>query len=119
MAYDILGDVVSASEVASARIFDVVSLGVPTVDADGEGTRIGWTAFDGEAECFTTYRVMFGVGRPPSVVLSEVSGIGSVAVETDALHSGTTYQLRVDAVRVTTLGSFVAARSETVIYTVP
>jgi hypothetical protein len=119
MAYDILGDVVSASGVASARIFDVVSLGVPTVDADGEGTRIGWTAFDGEAECFTTYRVMFGVGRPPSVVLSEVSGIGSVAVETDALHSGTTYQLRVDAVRVTTLGSFVAARSETVIYTVP
>lgn len=119
MAYDILNDIVSASGVASARIFDVLSLGTPTVEADGALTRIGWTAFDGDAACFTSYRVLFGVGRPPSVLLSEVSDMARTSIETDTLHAGTTYQLRIDAVRSTTLGSFVAARSETVIYTVP
>lgn len=119
MAYDILGDVVSASPVASARIFERLDLGIPTVEPAGERTRIAWSAFTGSADCFTSYRVLFGVGRPPGVVLSEVSDPDEVAIETDALHAGTTYQLRVDAVRVTTLGSFVAGRSQTVFYTVP
>jgi hypothetical protein len=119
MAYDILGDVVSASGVASARIFDVLDLGLPAVEVDGGTTRIGWEPFTGDAGCFTSYRVLFGVGRPPSVVLTEVSDPDDVSIETDALHSGTTYQLRIDAVRVTTLGSFVSGRSQTVFYTVP
>ena len=38
---------------------------------------------------------------------------------TDALRSGVTYQLRVDAVRSTTLGSFVLGQTDTVSFTVP
>ena len=119
MAYDILGDVVSASPVASARIFEVLDLGVPTVETNGALTTIEWEPFSADAGCFSSFRVMFGVGRPPSVVLSERSDPDAVSIETDALHSGTTYQLRVDAVRVTPLGSFVSARSQTVFYAVP
>jgi hypothetical protein len=119
MAYDILGDVVSASQVASARIFEVRDLGQPVVETDQGITHIEWHRFSGEAECFTSYRVLFGAGRPPSILLTEVSHPDRTSIETDALHSGTTYQLRVDAVRVTTLGSFVSGRSETVFYTVP
>ena len=119
MAYDILGDVVSASPVASARIFEVLDLGTPTVETDGAITTIEWEPFSGEAGCFSSFRVLFGVGRPPAVVLSELSDPSAVSIETDALHAGTTYQLRVDAVRVTPLGSFASARSQTVFYTVP
>ena len=119
MAYDILGDVVSASQVASAQILERLDLGTPTVESAGELTRIEWSAFSGPGECFSSYRVLFGVGRPPAVVLSEVSDPDVASIETDALHSGTTYQLRVDAVRVTTLGSIVSGRSETIFYTVP
>ena len=119
MAYDILGDVVSASPVASARIFEVLDLGVPAVETDGEVTTIEWEPFSAEAGCFTSYRVLFGDGRPPAVVLSELSDPDVVSIQTDALHSGRTYQLRIDAVRVTTLGSFVSGRTQTVFYTVP
>jgi hypothetical protein len=41
------------------------------------------------------------------------------SAETDALHSGATYQLTVEAVRVTTLGSFVAGETSVATYTVP
>jgi hypothetical protein len=119
MAYDILGDVVSASQVASAQVLERLDLGTPTVEPAGELTRIAWSAFSGPGECFSSYRVLFGVGRPPGVVLSEVSDPDRASIETDALHSGTTYQLRIDAVRVTTLGSIVSGRSETIFYTVP
>jgi hypothetical protein len=119
MAYDPLDDVVSASQVASARIFDVLDLGTPDIETDGDTTTIEWSAFSGEPNCFSSYRILFGIGRPPATVLSEIFEADVSAITTDALDSGTTYQLRIDAVRVTTLGSFVAARSETVVYTVP
>ena len=119
MAYDILNGVVSASPVRSARIDRVAALGTPEVTADDGGTRLAWEPFTGGAECFSSYRLMFGSGRPPNTVLSVVSDQEAASAVTDALHGGATYQLRVDAVRSTTLGDLVVGRSETVFYTVP
>ncbi len=120
VAYDTLGDVVSASPVRMATIEQRLDLGEPLVEPAGNGTtRIAWSSFAGIPECFSVYRVMVGTGTAPGEVLSEVSDPRVTSVETDALHSGATYQLRIDAVRATTLGSFVAARSDTVLYTVP
>jgi hypothetical protein len=121
MAYDILNDPVSASPVRVASIERVDSLGEPDVtDAGGARTRISWQALDPDAPtgCFSAYRVLFGVGWP-STVLTEISDRSATQIETDALHSGTTYQLRVDAIRVTPLGSLVVGRSRTMLYTVP
>jgi hypothetical protein len=121
MAYDILNDPVSTSPVRVAHIEAVDSLGEPDVAEAGDGvTRIGWGALaeDAEAGCFSSYRVLFGSGRP-STVLTEVSDRGQTGIETDALTSGATYLLRVDAVRVTPLGNLLVGRSRTVVYTVP
>jgi hypothetical protein len=52
-------------------------------------------------------------------VLTEVSDRDQTEIESDALNAGTTYQLRIDAVRVTPLGSLVVGRSRTAFYTVP
>lgn len=116
MAYDILNDVVSTSPVRSAVIGQVLELGDLAAASDGDATELSWPAYEGPTNCISTYRLMVGVGRPPHEVLSDQS---TTSVRTDALHAGTTYQLRVDAVRVTPLGSFVTAHSETLVYTVP
>jgi len=102
MAYDILNDVVSASPVRSAVIGDVLDLGPVEAATVGAATSLSWPAF--------------GIGVPPHTILSDQS---ATSIKTDALHAGTTYQIQVEAVRVTTLGSFVSARSEILAYTVP
>lgn len=116
MAYDILNDPVSVSPVRSATIGAVLDLGDLTASTTDGVTVLAWPAYAGPDGCLSSYRVMAGIGRPPSTVVSDQS---RPTIETDALHAGTTYQLRVDAVRVTPLGSFVTARSGTLVYTVP
>lgn len=121
MAYDILNDPVSASPVRVAHIEPVDSLGEPDIADAGEGvTRISWQELDPDAEmgCFSAYRIMFGGGWP-ATVLTEISDRAHTEIETDALHPGSTYQIRIDAVRVTPLGSLVVGRSRTMVYTVP
>jgi hypothetical protein len=52
-------------------------------------------------------------------VLAIVSGRDTTELLTDALHAGIGYQLRVQAVRATTLGAFVVGESEATGYVVP
>lgn len=120
MAYDILNGVVGASPVRSARIDPPVDLGDLGVEAIESGaTRLTWEAFSGPDECFTSYRVLSAAGGSAFGVLTVISDPGTMSIETGSLHAGTTYQLRVEAVRTTTLGEIIAGRSETVAYAVP
>lgn len=120
VAYDILGDVVSVSPVRSAQIGRVADLGTPELVAGSGGrTTISWQPFTGSAACFSAYRVMLGIGGVPNSVLTVVSEQKPGSVETDALRSGTVYQLRIDGIRSTTMGDIVVGRSETVVYIAP
>ena len=90
------------------------------VDARPDGfTRLRWRPYDGFSECFSQYRVMVGIGSTPATVLTVISDQSAAEIATDALHAGTTYQLRVQAMRSTTLGSFVVGQTKTTTYTVP
>jgi hypothetical protein len=62
---------------------------------------------------------MYGINATPSIVLTVISDQASGEIQTDALHAGITYQLRVQAMRSTTLGSFVVGQTKTTTYTVP
>lgn len=119
MAYAVDGQVVSASNVESGRLTDVVDLGALHVSAADGRTRLEWEPFSGFSGCFSFYRIMFGTTGTPTTELSVVSELASGRLDTGALHSGATYQLQVDAVRVTTLGGFVAGQTEVATYTVP
>ena len=120
MAYDEAGRVVSSSPVRTGRIGEPEDLGAPRVRDAGDGaTRITWDPYGGIAECFTSYQVLQGAARVPTTVLSGIFDSDETTLETDALHAGLTYQLRVRAVRVTTLGMIVIGESETATYTVP
>jgi hypothetical protein len=120
MAYAADGRVVAASPVRPAQIHPVAELGSLRVDAQADGlTRLRWKPYEGFSECFSSYRAMYGIGGAPSTVLSVISDQSAGEVRTDALHPGVTYQLRVQAMRSTTLGSFVVGETKTTTYTVP
>jgi hypothetical protein len=118
VAYDAGNGVVGASPVVSGRMSPVVDLGATTASASDAGVRIGWEPYGGFSQCFSSYRVLYGTGVA-NTVLAVVSGQPSDTVVTSNLHPGTTYAIRVEAIRTTTLASFVIGSSQTVLYTVP
>jgi hypothetical protein len=119
MAYAVDGVVVSASSVEAGRISAVEDLGPLRVSSVEGRTRLEWEPFGGFSGCFSFYRVLFGTGGVPTTELSVVSDLNTGRLDTGALHAGTTYQLRVEAVRATTLGGFVAGQTAVATYTVP
>lgn len=120
MAYDVEGRVVAASPVRPAQIHELADLGSLRVDARPDGfTRLQWRPYDGFSECFSSYRIMYGIGSTPATVLTVISDQSAAEIQTDALHAGTTYELRVQAMRSTTLGSFVVGQTKTTTFTVP
>jgi len=120
MAYDADGVVIGSSPVRSGRLHPVANLGTLEVEpADDGGTVLRWDAYGGPAACFSHYRVQFGTSGSPSTVLAIVSGRETTELVTDALRDELTYQLRVQAVRSTTIGSFVVGETEVVTYAAP
>ena len=120
MAYDADGAVIGSSPVLGGQLKDVVDLGPTTVEPTDDGrTAIRWAPFRGSSLCFSHYRIGYGTQGSPSTVLAVVSGRETTELLTDALHAGTTYQVRVQAVRTTTLGAFVAGETETTSYVAP
>ena len=120
MAYDVDGEVVGASPVRGARLGEVDDLGEVAVDDwVGDASRLEWQPYEGFSRCFSSYRIMFGTGGVPNTLLAVVSGQATTELVTSALHPGTTYVIRVQAVRATTRGSFVVAESDVSSYSVP
>jgi len=118
VAYDAENRVVGASPVVSGRMSPVADLGVTQAQATDAGVRIGWEPYGGFSQCFSSYRVLYGTGVA-NTVLAVVSGQPTDTVVTSNLQPGTTYAIRVEAIRTTTLASFVIGSSQTVLYTVP
>jgi hypothetical protein len=120
IAYDVDGVVIGASPVVGGQLHQVEDLGlVDAVPTDDGRTRLRWGRFDGFSQCFSHYRVLYGTTGVASTVLAVVSDQGTTELVTDALRAGTTYQLRVEAVRTTTLETFVVAASSTASYVLP
>ena len=120
MAYDVEDRVVSSSPVRDARLSVTIDLGDLRVSAgSGDATLLEWEPYDGDSACFSSYEVVSGTTGTPTTVVRVISDPTVASLETDALHAGITYGLRVRAVRVTTLGSFVVAQTEIASYSVP
>ena len=120
MAYDARGRAIAASPVRAARLREPSGLGGLQVGAGPDGvTRLTWRMYGGEERCFSAYRVLADSGGGTLGTLTVVSDQSVASIETDALRAGTTYRLRVEAVRTSTLGSFVLGETDTVTFTVP
>ena len=122
MAYDEVNRVVAASPVRHANLFEVVDLGPLEIEPGEEpdSTFLDWALFGGLGRCYSGYRVLIGPpGSTPGSSLTVLSDQSTTELETGALHAGQSYAIQVEAIRSTTLGSFVVGQTEIATYTVP
>jgi hypothetical protein len=118
VAYDAENRPVGSSPVVRGQLLQAADLGTTTVTPVDGGVRIGWEPYGGFSRCFTAYRVLYGTGIA-NTVLGTVTDQAADSLVSHSLHAGTTYAIRVEAIRATTLGSFVLGTSAATFYTVP
>jgi hypothetical protein len=125
MAFNAGDGVVGASAVGSAQALPMASLGTLGVGPDPGGALFTWTPYGGNGACFTYYKLAYSTTNPnpsylggdPYLWAGSTQGQGSVVAA--GLASGQTYYLRMQVIRTTALGAFVAAQSDVATYTVP
>ena len=112
---------IAASAVKGVSTLGIADLG-PLGIVDGAGgsgdVTISWSPFAGSGECFSYYKLVASIDDPtPSYLegtdfalpIGEQAATGTTV--TDGLASGQTYYIRLQAVRVTSLGKFIVAQS--------
>jgi hypothetical protein len=125
MAFNAADQVIGATGVGSAMILPTASLGSVGVAPDAGGTLISWTPYGGNGACFTWYKVLASTTNPnPSYLTGDPyvyagSSQGESSTVVSDLVSGETYFIRVQAIKATALGLFVAGQTDVATYTVP
>jgi hypothetical protein len=125
MAFNAADGVVGATAVGSATALPMASLGTLTAAGDAGGTLFTWTPYAGHGACFTYYKLVASTTNPNPSYLNGDPYIWAGSAQADGstvspdLVSGQTYFLRIQVIRTSALGSFVAAQSGVTTYTVP
>lgn len=128
MAFDVNDQVVAASAIVSAQANPIASLNPFSVGPTGADTQFSWTPYAGPPGCFTYYKLMASPANPDPSYLngdpyiwvgSTQSDPGVVLPTGPNWVSGQTYYTRIQVIRATALGAFVAAQSAVTTYLVP
>lgn len=113
--------VLGLSPVRSATTHGIEPLGGLAVTPGDTTTTFGWTGFGGPSDCFTTYKLVWAAASEnPSYVGAydgaiAIAGQATTETTTGTFASGT--HVRVQAIRITSLGKFIVA--ETDVQTIP
>ncbi|MEX0629502.1 MAG: hypothetical protein WEE67_03585 [Chloroflexota bacterium] len=125
MAFDVSDQVVAASAIVSAQAKPMASLDPLGVAPDAGGTQFTWNPYAGPAGCFTYYKLVASTSNPDPSYLNGDPYIWVGSTQTDGsvvspdLVSGETYYIRIQVIRTTALGAFVAAQTAVTTYPVP
>jgi hypothetical protein len=128
MAFNAADQVVAASAVGSAQAKPMASLDPFSAAPSGADTQFSWTPYAGPAGCFTYYKLVASPTNPNPSYLNGDPYLWAGSIQTDGMVvlptgpnwvSGQTYYTRIQVIRTTDLGAFVAAQSAVVTYTVP
>lgn len=126
LALDAANAVIAVSPVRLAAAAPVQPLGPLSAMSAAPGkTKFAWTPYGGSSACFTYYKLVYSETNPsPSYVNGDPywaavgdRAAGSVVVE--GLAPGTTYFVRLQAVRSTALGAVVVAQTDVLAYLAP
>jgi hypothetical protein len=125
MAFNAGDGVVGASAVVAGQALPTASLGTLGVALDAGGTSFSWNTYGGPGACFTWYKLVASTTNPdpsyltgdPYLYVGSSQGEGGTVIPD--LVSGQTYYVRLQAIRSTALGLFVAAQTDVTTYTVP
>ena len=128
MAFDVNDQVIGASAVGSAQAKPMASLDPFSVGPNGADTQFSWTPYAGPAGCFTYYKLVAStwntdpsyLNGDPYIWVGSTQSDGVVVLPTGPdWVSGQTYYTRIQVIRATALGAFVAAQSAVTTYLVP
>jgi len=125
MAFNGANQVIGASAVGSAQALPMASLGTLSAAPDAGGTSFWWTPYGGHGACFTWYKLVASTTNPnPSYLngdpyLYAGSWQGEASTVISGLVSGQTYYVRVQAIKSTALGLFVAGQTDVLTFVAP
>jgi hypothetical protein len=129
MAFDVNDQVIGASAVGSAQAKPTLAMGALGVAPDAGGTMFTWNPYTGPSGCFTYYKLVASptnanpsyLNGDPYLWAGSTQGDGSVVVPPGhpSFVSGQTYFIRIQVIRTTDLGAFVAAQTDVTTYLVP
>ncbi len=123
IAFDHANNALAASTVRTAKTKPFKRLGALTVDSSGSSTRFDWSPFVGPAGCYTAYELAYSAtdSTPGYVESDSIAWAGTSKAVATALVDGLApgrYWFRLQAVRATSLGTFVVAQTSVVRYEV-
>ncbi|HEV8488906.1 MAG TPA: hypothetical protein VGQ58_03870 [Candidatus Limnocylindrales bacterium] len=124
MAFDAEDRVIAASPVKASAASSVKALGELGVGPDEAGTRFDWSPYTGPDGCFSLYKLVYSDDdETPSYLegaaaawAGESPAAGTTVV--GELPSGE-HWFRIQVIRATDLGKFIAAQTSPTLYTVP
>jgi len=130
MAFDVFDNVIAASAIGSAQAKPMVTMGALGVAPDPGGTLFSWNTYLGPAGCFSYYKIVWSttntnpsyLSGDPDVFLAFAGtnqAQNTTVVSGPDLTSPGTYYVRIQTLRFTDLGAFVAAQSDVTTYVVP
>ena len=126
LAFDAEDRVIAASPVRSAVAKPVAALGALTAtDVEPGTTTFGWAPYPGPGACFSYYKLVASASDPtPSYLEGSTTwaAIGEQAasgVSIEGTTSGTTWYVRLQAIRATSLGKIVVGQTDVLTWTAP
>lgn len=126
LALDAENRVLAASAVRSAVAKPMAVLGTLTATPAEPGkTTFGWAPYTGPGACFSYYKLVYSeTDSSPSYLggaatWAALGDQASTSVTIGGPVSGTTYQVRLEALRATAAGKLIVARSDVLNWTAP
>jgi outer membrane biosynthesis protein TonB len=126
MALDAENRVIAASPVRSALAKPVAGLGTLTATpADPGKTTFAWAPYGGPGACFSYYKLVYSETNPSpsylagSATWAAIGEQGTTSVTIGEPVPGTTYHVRLQAIRATALGKMVVAQTDVLTWVAP
>lgn len=128
MAFDAEDRVIAASPVRSAVAKPVAGLGPLGVSPDDPApgkTTFAWSPYGGPGACFSYYKLVYSETDPSpsyltgSAAWAVIGSQGTTTAVTGEPVAGTSYYVRLQAIRATATGKMVVAQTDVLSWTAP
>ena len=126
MAFDAADQVIAVSPVRSAQAKAVAGLGTLTPSSPEPGkTTFSWAPYPGPGACFSYYKLVYSETDPApsylagSAAWAAIGEQGTTSVTIGEPVPGTTYYVRLQAIRATATGKMVVAQTDVLTWAAP
>jgi hypothetical protein len=126
LAFDAEDRVIGASPVRSAVAKPVAALGaLAAIDVEPGKTSFSWATYAGPGACFSYYKLVASESDSTPSYLegsstwAAIAEQGATSAAVDGIPSGTTWYVRLQAIRATSLGKLVVGQTTVATWTAP